>query len=114
MMLGFWRRVSFAVVLLSFLMGTMGPAFPYAGSSQPCAMTMSSPDDTMPPCDDGAAKHPKPVCFDATGCLVSAKLPMVPASNWTVFAWTAIQYWLSVAVLNGRTVGPELHPPTGL
>src|SRR4051794_19917496 len=108
------RRVSFVIVLLSFFLGTMGQAFPNVASSQPCAMMMSSPDDTMQPCDDGAAKPPKPVCFDAIGCLLSANLPAVPAPNWTVFAWTVIQYWPSVDVLTGRTVGPELHPPTPL
>ncbi|HEV2548414.1 MAG TPA: hypothetical protein VGU20_13825 [Stellaceae bacterium] len=107
------KRLSNVLLVLALVAGTTGAltsANVAAGMPMPCndgtASDMAPISDPATPC-----KGMMPTCADATGCIIVAALPAAPTSGSVPVVWAAFDYPSLAAMLDGRSIEPELFPP---
>jgi hypothetical protein len=111
--MGMFRRLLIVLLALAFFAGATGPltsANVAAGLPMPCHDGMAS--DTAPMSDSSMpCKGMMPACADAMGCVVLAALPAAQTAASVPVVWALIDYPVLAAMLDGRSVKPELFPP---
>lgn len=116
------RAVLHALLLIGVLIGlaTQGAAL----AAEPCPMehAQSSEMGAMDCCpEDGSSSHSGAPCSDmtlaclvTTGCATLSVLQPNEPGDLAAHRPGGAQFWQSAAILRGRTIPPDTHPPARL